>query len=65
MGIVCGVFNERGHDEPFVGPVPLVGMVGGVSDVDAVVEGVLGVIGDESWRRGKRLVFWSGSTGSS
>ena len=38
----------------------MVGTVGGVSDIDAVVEGVLRVIGDVPRGRGKRLVFWNG-----
>ena len=58
--VVSGVFDEGGHNKPFMGPIPLVGMVGRVPDVDAIVEWVFGVIGDVSRRRDKGLVFWVG-----
>ena len=38
----------------------MVGMVGGVPDIDVVVEGVFGVIGDVSRGQDEGLVFWTG-----
>ena len=56
-GVVSGILDIGGHDKPFMGPVPFIGVIEGVSDVDAVIEGVVGVVGDESWRRARGLVF--------
>ena len=43
-----------------MGPIPFIGTVEGVPDIDVVMEGVVGVVGDKS-RRGMRwLVFLVG-----
>ena len=58
MSVVSRVFDVGGHDKSFVGPVPFIGAIEGVPDVDAVVEGVLRVVVNEPWRRARRLVFF-------
>ena len=47
-GVVGRILDVGGHNESFVGPVPLVGTIEGVPDIDAVVEGVARVVGNES-----------------
>ena len=58
MGIVGGVLNVGGHNEPFLGPVRLVGTILGVPDIDAVVEGMVGDVVNETWWRDQVLVFF-------
>ena len=60
MSVVGGVFDKGSHNKSFVGPVPFIGAIEGVPDVDAVVEGVLGVVVNEPWRQARRLVFFIG-----
>ena len=38
MCIVGGIFDVGGHDKSLVGPIPLVGTIEGIPDIDAVVE---------------------------
>ena len=48
-----------------MGPIPLVGTVGGVPDINVVVEGVFGVIGDDPGGGMRGWFSGLGSTGSS
>ena len=41
-------------------PVPFVGVVLQVSDIDGVVVGVVGIVGYETWRGNWGLVFFIG-----
>ena len=43
-----------------MGPIPLVGTVKGVPDINAVIEGVFRIVGDISQRWDKGLVFLVG-----
>ena len=56
-GVVGGILDEGGHNESFVGPISFIGAIKGISDIDAIMERVVGVIGDESRRRARGLVL--------
>ena len=58
--VVSGILDKGGHDESFVGPISFIGAVEGVPDIYAVIERVVGVVGDESWGRVRGLVFFIG-----
>ena len=58
MSIISGVLDIGGHNKSFVGPIPFVGVIEGVPDVDAVIEGVVGEVVNESRRWGRGLVFF-------
>ena len=60
MSIIGGVLDIGGHNKSFVGPVPFVGAVEGVYDVDVVKEGMVGDIVNKSQRQDRRLVFFVG-----
>ena len=60
MSIISRVFDEGGHDESFVGPVPFIGTIKWVSDVDAIEEGMVRDVVNESQRWGRGLVFFVG-----
>ena len=60
MSIIGGVLDVGGHNEPFLGPVGLVGTVFWVPDIDAVVKGMVGDVINEPWRRGEGLIFFIG-----
>ena len=60
QGIVGRVFDVRGHNKPLVGPVPFIGMVERVPDINVVEEEVVGVIVNKSWRWDRGLVFFVG-----
>ena len=60
LGIIGGVLNVGGDDEPLFGPVGLVGAVFGVPDIDAIVEGVVRGVVDKSWGWNRGLVFFIG-----
>ena len=56
MSVVGGVLDIGGHNEPFLGPVCLVGAVLGVPDIDAIKEGMVRDIVNETWWWGQALV---------
>ena len=60
MSIISGVFDVGGHNKSFMGPVPFIGTVEGVPDVDVVEERVVGVAVNKSWRWDRGLVFFLG-----
>ena len=60
MSVISRVFDIGGHNKPLVGPIPFIGTIEGVPDVDAIVEGMVGVVINESRRWGKGLVFFVG-----
>ena len=43
-----------------MGLIPFVGAVEGIPDVDTIVKGMVGVVGDESWARDRRLILFVG-----
>ena len=60
MSIVGRVLDVGGDNEPFLGPVGLVGAVLRVPNVDAVIEGMVGDVINETWRWSEGLVFFVG-----
>ena len=56
--IVGRVLDIGGHDESLVGPIPFISAIEWISDIDAVVEGVVWVVVNKPWRRARRLVFF-------
>ena len=60
MGVVGGILDVGGYNEPFLSPIQLVGSILRVPDIDAIEEGVVGDIINETWWWGQVLVFFIG-----
>ena len=60
MCIVGGVLDIGGHDKSLMGPIPFIGTILGVPDVNAVEEGVVWDVVDKPWRWDRGLVFFIG-----
>ena len=58
--IVSGVLDIGGHNKSLVGPIPFIGMILGVPDVNAVKEGMVWDVVDKSQRWDRGLVFFIG-----
>ena len=60
MSIVGRVFEIGGHDKSLMGPIPFIGAIERVPDIDVVEERVVRVVVNESRRWGRGLVFFVG-----
>ena len=56
--IVSRILDVGGHNKSLVGPIPFIGTILGVPDIDAVIEGVVGDVVNESQRWDRGLVFF-------
>ena len=56
--VVGKVFDKGGHDKSLMGPIPFIGMLEGVPNIDSVVEGVFRVVVNKPWQQARRLVFF-------
>ena len=42
MSVIRGVLDIGGHNKSLVGPIPFIGMILRVPDIDVVIEGMVG-----------------------
>ena len=60
VGVIGRIFDVGGYNESFCSPIGLIGLILGVPDIDAVVEGMVGDVVDETRWWDQTLVFFVG-----